>query len=120
MKVCQKKQKKTAKIADYLSSTINFSTVEQIKVKPRLKIKAVSQPLATPPMLKPASNESANFTIAALITKVNNPKVRQEIGNEKKLILGLRNVFNKESTMATFTASSGSFTVTWSPNIGNK
>ena len=43
--------------------------------------------------------------------KENNPKVRQVIGNEKKLIIGFKKVFKIESNKATFTASNGVFTI---------
>ena len=86
---------------------MKFSTVAEINEKAKLKSSAAIQP----PTWKPAKRLSAKTTIAALMTKENNPSVRQVIGNEKKLIIGFKNVFKIDSTKATFTASIGVLTI---------
>ena len=53
---------------------------------------------------KPFNKWSHNKTIAALITNKNNPSVTTVIGKVKNTNIGLRKVFNKAKTTATFIA----------------
>ena len=77
-KECQEKKEKSVIITDYFSSTMNFSTTDVMKENAKPNIKAFNQP----PTSKPCTKYAVSFTIAAVITKENNPSVKQVIGKE--------------------------------------
>ena len=104
-KECQEKKEKSVIITDYFSSTMNFSTTDVMKENAKPNIKAFNQP----PTSKPCTKYAVSFTIAAVITKENNPSVKQVIGKEIIFKIGFKNEFSSVSTKATFTAMNISF-----------
>jgi hypothetical protein len=76
-----------------------------------IKLKSIAHP--NPSTLNPPNNASAISIIAALIIKVNKPRVRKLIGKAKNMKIGFTKVCNKISTIATTINSPNP--PTWTP-----
>lgn len=82
--------------------------IQVIKDSIKLNIKAI-QKLET---LNPGKIKETSQTIKALITKVNNPRVKMFIGSVKSIKIGLIIAFTTPKTRAAIKADQNPFTLT--------
>ncbi len=83
---------KTLIYSYYLTNPLN------IQFKKDNRIEAIIA-LKNPTKLALGTRKKASFSIIALITKENKPKVKIVIGNEKNFIIGLTVMFNAPITI---------------------